>query len=100
METWICGILAVICLIISILHFQQKGFLLNNAYLFASKEERKHMDKAPHYRQSGVVFALLSAGFFCLTVQSITHTERLMPVFWIVCSGTVIYAVLSSIPRK
>lgn len=47
------------CLVLSIRHFQQKGFLWNNAWLFASEQERKHMDKAPHYRQSAIVFALL-----------------------------------------
>ena len=42
------------CLVLSIRHFQQKGFLWNNAWLFASEQERKHMDKAPHYRQSAI----------------------------------------------
>ena len=32
-------------------YFKEKGFLLNNAYLFASKEEREEMDKKSHYRQ-------------------------------------------------
>ena len=100
MDTWIGGILTVICLIISILQFQQKGFLLNNAYLFASKDERERMDKTPHYRQSSIVFALFSAVFFCLTVESITHARWLMPVVWILGAVTVIYAVLSSIPKK
>lgn len=34
--------------VMSILSFMQKGFLLNNAYIYASKEERKKLDKKPH----------------------------------------------------
>ena len=41
-----------ILLRISIIQFRQKGFLLNNAYIYASKEQRKKMDKKPYYRQS------------------------------------------------
>ena len=28
--------------------FKEKGFLLNNAYIYASKQERETMDKKPH----------------------------------------------------
>jgi len=31
--------------IISYLQFKEKGYLFNNAYIWASQEERKHMDK-------------------------------------------------------
>ena len=51
------GALASACLIISIRQFQEKGFLFNNAWLWASEKERRTMDKKPHYHQSGVVFA-------------------------------------------
>ena len=56
--TIICGILAIVCLIISILSFKEKGFLFNNAYIWASKQERDAMDKKSYYRQSAIAFAL------------------------------------------
>ena len=32
------GIVAVVCFIFSYLQFNEKGFLFNNAYIYASKE--------------------------------------------------------------
>ena len=54
---------------ISYFQFKEKGYLFNNAYFWASPEERKKMDKnkeskKPHYRQSG--FAFMFIGILCL----------------------------------
>ena len=57
--TIILGILSVILFSISLMHMYEKGYLLNNAYIYASKEERENMNKRPYYRQSGIVFFLL-----------------------------------------
>ena len=48
---------------VSVMQFHEKGFLWNNAYIFASKEERRKMDKKPYYRQSGFVFMLIGIIF-------------------------------------
>ena len=32
------GLIALICFVISFLQFRKKGFLFNNAYIYASKE--------------------------------------------------------------
>lgn len=52
----ILGIVAIASLVFSYLQFNEKGFLLNNAYIYASKQEREAMDKKPYYKQSGIVF--------------------------------------------
>ena len=57
--------LAAGALACSALSFLQKGFLLNNAYLYATKAEREQMHKKPYYMQSGVVFALIGLVFVC-----------------------------------
>ena len=44
-------VMSAAALIISIRSFLEKGFLLNNAYIYASKQEKMRMDKSPHYRQ-------------------------------------------------
>ena len=59
----ILWMIAISCFIISFLQFKQKGFLFNNAYIYASKKERETMDKKPHYRQSGIVFVLVGMIF-------------------------------------
>ena len=40
--------IAGMLLLFSIRSFLERGFLLNNEYLFASKEERKTMNKKPY----------------------------------------------------
>ena len=49
----VLGIVAILCFVFSFQQFHEKGFLFNNAYIYASKQERETMDKTPHYKQSG-----------------------------------------------
>ena len=53
-------VLAVAFGVLSACSFMEKGYLLNNQYLNASKEERESMDKRPYYRQTvGHMFPLV-----------------------------------------
>ena len=65
----VCGVLALFCLIVSVMQFMEKGPLMNNAWIWATRKEREAMDKKLHYRQSGVVFAFLSVIFYCAGVR-------------------------------
>ena len=65
-EKIITFILAGIFAYISFCQFIEKGFLFNNAYIFASEEERKKLDRKKHYRQSAIVFCLLSTVFLIM----------------------------------
>ena len=38
----VCGLISVVAFFISIRSFQEKGFLFNNAYIWASKQEREN----------------------------------------------------------
>ena len=98
-------ILAIILLLISVLQFQEKGFLLNNAYILASKKEREEMDankemKRPHYRQSGYAFLLLGISFVLLALYCFLNLHWLLILFWILVAVTLIYAVVSSIKME
>lgn len=55
-EIIIISVVAIICFVLSYFQFKEKGFLFNNAYIYASKQERDTMDKKLHYKQSGLVF--------------------------------------------
>ena len=68
-----------------------------NAYLWATKEEREKMDKKPYYRQSAVVFCLLSAVFFVSGLSAALQIEKLPLLEIPLMSGVVIYAITSSI---
>ncbi len=89
-------IVAAALAIISIRSFRNRGFLFNNAYIYASKEEREAMDKKPHYRQSAIVFLLLSIVFVVIGLSIVLHDSRInlleIPLFLMLS----IYAVVSS----
>lgn len=89
--------LSCFLLFISIMHFNCKGFLMNNSYIYASKEKRKSMDKAPHYRQSAIVFLLLSIMFGSMGVWMLTNIKIFIILTWIALCMTIIYAVVSTI---
>lgn len=88
---------AVFAFILSIRSFKEKGFLLNNAYLYASKQERESMDKRPYYRQSAVVFLLISIVFMLNGFETIFHTGWLSFIAITTIVITIIWAIVSSI---
>ena len=76
--------------------FMEKGFLLNNQYLNASKEEREHMDKSPYYRQSAICFILCSIMFLISGILIWINREDLVAVIVLpIAIITLIYAVVS-----
>ena len=89
--------LTILCGFISARQFAEKGFLFNNSCLFASKEERADMNKKPYYRQSAVVFCLLSAVFCVSGLSVVFQIEKLLLLEIPVVVGTVIYAAASSV---
>ena len=86
-----------LCVFISARQFAEKGFLFNNAYLWAAKDEREKMDKKPHYRQSAIVFCFLGAVFFVSGLSMALQIRKLLllEIPLIIC--VVIYAIISSI---
>lgn len=90
-------VLAAACLALSVCHFRQRGYLFNNAYIYASKTEREAMDKAPHYRQSAIVLLLVAALFALLGFSVLTQKQWLLWAAGAVTAGSLIYAVVSSI---
>lgn len=93
----VCIIIAMIVFVIAILQFAEKGFLFNNAYLWASKEERKRMNKNPHYKQSGIVFLLIGIIFLLNALEALFKMNWIFPVVIVICVGTIIYAIVSSV---
>lgn len=93
----LCTLFTVLSYVFAYRQWKEKGFLLNNAYLYASKEERMHMDKKPYYRQSGVTFFLVGTINLINVIQIITQWNRLFYLVILVAITTIIYAVFSSI---
>ena len=91
--------------VISCFQFKGKGYLFNNAYFWASQEERKQMDenkesKKPYYRQSGFAFMSIGFAFLAYAVYIATDWAFLHIAFWVFVSIAVVYAVVSSIQNK
>lgn len=90
-------LIAAVAFVLSIRSFMGKGFLLNNAYLYASEKERQAMDKKPYYRQTAIVMLLI--GFIFM----LNGFAALFPMDWIsyavggIIIAAIVYAVVSGI---
>ncbi len=93
----LCVVLAIGAFIISYFSFREKGFLFNNAYLYASKEERATMDKKPHYRQSAVVFLMIGIIFLLNAMSSFWTNSWFSYMAIVVALIAIIYAIVSSV---
>ena len=89
--------LSVFLFFMSVRSFMEKGFLFNNAYIYASKQEREKMNKKPHYRQSAIVFLLLGIVFLLLALAVLLEAYWISFVGVVVVIITLIYAIVSSI---
>ena len=89
--------IAAVLAVISIRSFKNKGFLFNNAFIYASEKEREAMDKKPHYRQSAIVFLLLSMVFAVIGVSIILNDSRINLLEIPLILAAIIYAIVSSV---
>ena len=93
----LCVVLAIGAFIISYFPFREKGFLFNNAYLYASKEERATMDKKPHYRQSAIVFLMIGIVFLLIAISVFCINRWIRYIAIAVAIIAIIYAIVSSV---
>ena len=93
----VCSILAIGAFIVSFRSFKEKGFLFNNAYLYASKEERATMDKKPHYRQSAIVFLMIGIVFLLIAISVFCINRWIRYIAIAVAIIAIIYAIVSSV---
>ena len=90
-------LIAVFAFVLSIHSFRGKGILLNNAYLYATEQERKSMDKTPYYRQSAIVFLLIGCIFTLNGFSVLLHVKGFSYAAAAVAVGTVVYAIISTV---
>ena len=91
-----CLVIAIVFYVLSIMQFMQKGKLLNNTYIYASKEERDKMDKKPYYRQSAIVFLGVGTIFLMNAVQAVVTSDWPFQLVVGLSICTLVYAVISS----
>lgn len=90
-------VIAGVCLFVGIRSFLERGFLLNNAYIYASKEERETMDKRPYYRQSAIIFSVLCVAFLVIGLALILKNDKLFLLEIPLFAGVIVYAIISTI---
>lgn len=91
-------LLAAASFVISYFQFHEKGFVFNNAYLFASKKERETMNKKPYYRQSAIVFFCTGVIFSLTFIDMLfLRSNLLLCVIAIAAVVLLIYAIASSV---
>ncbi|PKM93110.1 MAG: hypothetical protein CVU84_17525 [Firmicutes bacterium HGW-Firmicutes-1] len=83
--------------VVGYFQFKEKGILFNNAYLYASKEERNKMNKKPHYRQSAIVFVVIGIIFLLNAIEMIIRSGWIFHVMIGLMILLIIYAIISSI---
>lgn len=88
---------SLLVFVLSIRSFLEKGFLLNNAYLYASKKQREEMDKKPYYRQSAVIFFMIGIVFLLIAAAILLDNFRVTYIADAVIVLLLIYAIASSI---
>ena len=93
----ILGVIVIVCFVVSYLHFSEKGFLFNNAYIYASQQERATMDKTTHYRQTAIGFIMLGNIFLINAIEMIIETGWLFYTVIGVAIIAVVYAIISSV---
>ena len=96
-EIVICLVISAGIYLISFLQFRQKGILLNNAYLYATAEERNRMNKKPYYFQSGIVLSLLGTIFLLYAIQTATEQAWISYLAALTVIVLIIYAIVSTI---
>ena len=90
-------LIAIGAFVMSYRSFREKGFLFNNAYIYASKQERETMDKKPHYRQSAIVFLMIGVIFLLNGVSVLLAANWIFFLVIAIAIVAIIYAIISSI---
>lgn len=89
--------ISLLCIVTGVRHLAEKGYLFNNAWIWAPDEERRALDKRPYYRQSGIIFLLL-AGVWLFTGLYVLLGAGIMlgiSAGWM--SAATVYAVVSQV---
>ena len=89
--------LAAVWIAMGIVSLCERGFLFNNAYIWASKKEREKMDKKPYYRQTGIVFILIGIMIVLFGFDVLLRTGWIWLFGILFGLGIGVYAVISTI---
>ncbi len=90
-------IAAAVLLFLAVRHFLEKGYLMNNSYIYVSKKARETMNKKPYYRQSGIILCILSAVFLVTGLSLVFRNDNIVFINIPLIIIGIIYAIVSSV---
>ena len=76
--------------------FREQGFLINNSYIYATKQEREFMNKKPYYRQTAISFLLLGIFFLIDGVALLSGIDVFFVIAGLDLVALIIFAIVSS----
>ena len=89
--------ISILAFVMSIFSFLEKGFLFNNSYIYASRDEREALNKKPYYRQSAIVFLMVGVIFLLNALSALFNANWILYVVIALVTIATIYAIVSSI---
>ena len=90
-------LISLFSFVISVCSFMKKGFLVNNAYIYAFKLCAVSKISCAHYRQSGIVFLCLGLVFLLNGFNLIFKTDWILYLVVTIAALALVYAIVSSI---
>lgn len=88
---------STVSFVFSVLQFMEKGILLNNAWFYASKDERRKMNRKPYYRQSAIVLLFLFFVFLSVGLNLITKRLIFLVIEYVLLAAVLIYGIVSTV---
>lgn len=96
----VLGLAAIAAFVFSVRSFKEKGFLLNNAFIYASPQEREKLNKRPYYRQTAVVFLQVGVILAVNAADVLLKTGWLFYVVMGLAGVAIFYAIVSTVIIK
>lgn len=84
------------CFAVGARQLAEKGYLFNNAWIWASDEERRTIDKSRYYRQSGITFLLLAGVWLFIGLYVLLENSAMMIPSALCMTAATVYAVVST----
>jgi len=100
MRLFFMAFVAAVSLIFSVCGFLGKDFIIDNAYLKASEEERATMDRKAYRLQGATVFLLLFFASLCNLLRNLFRLSWLTYVGFGILGVGIVFFVISHFKLK
>lgn len=90
-------IFGALFLAVGVLQFFQIGPCINNAYLYASKEDKKNKNFSPYYKQTGVCFISIAFIQFVSIISIVKQIEISDSFYLIYAVVVILFSIVSTV---